>query len=233
MKTKSKSTVLALSAALAVAAGVASAATVSWSSKENLSSTGSDLDNSGTILAAINFSTSKSPSTINGISFAVNNSLNGSGTYWDLDLNTNRSGWDPNRISYETYYGTGAWATFDLGSLIDDVIYMYTDAGEVHNLVIQNLTVGSEYRLQVVFEQAGNRDGQLRSGTDSPVVNYGANKGAALITAEWTADGPTQTFRQITHSGSVAGFVLTAIPEPSSLAVASLGLLGLAVRRRR
>ena len=209
--------------------GEASAATsatptldpVTWTSKANISATGSDLDNSGTILAAINFSNSKSASTINGIAFTVNNSLTGSGTYWALNLNTGRCGFDTNRVaSGETYYGT-PWTAFSLGSLIDDVIYTYTDAGEIQNVKMQGLTVGHQYKMQMVFAAASGKTGQLWSGgsTSSSVSYGGSATGATVITASWTAATTTRTFQQLVHSGAIAGFVLsdvTVVP-PSAL----------------
>jgi len=196
---------------------------VTWTTNANMASTGSDLDNSGTILAAINFSQTKSASTINSIAFTVNTSLTGSGTYWALNLNTNRSNFDPSRFtSGATYYGT-PWSSISLGSLIDDVINTYTDQGEVQNVKIQNLTVGHQYKMQMVFEAGNGRTGQLWSGgsTSSSVSYGGSAAGAAMITASWTASMTTRTFQQVVHSGCVAGFVLsdvTVVP-PSAPAI--------------
>jgi len=182
---------------------------VTWTTTANMASSGSDLDNSGTILAAINFSTSKSASTINSISFTVNNSLTGSGTYWALNTS---SGWDTARMQYQSYYPTAEPPTFALGSLIDDVIYTYTDSGQVQTVTMQNLTVGHQYKMQLVFAAGGNRSGQLWSGgSTSSSVSYGGSAGAAMITASWTAATTTRTFQQLTHAGCMAGFVLSDV----------------------
>jgi len=209
------------------------AATVTWTSKENMVADGTDLNNSGTILAAVNFSPSASAATINGIDFSVCNSLTGSGTYWALNLNTGRAGWDadPGRVNYEgqTFYPNAGG--FALYPLINEVIYLYTDGSEHQQLVLNNLVLGHQYLLQVVFEQAGGRGGVLTDvtgGGNSPSVSYGGSKGAAMITASWTAGSTTQTFEEAIpdgHAGAWAGFVLSDITPAAPSAPTITGIV--------
>jgi len=190
--------------------GTPTAAAIAWTTKTNLAQDGSDLVNTGTILAAINFTPDAVGAyTLNGIPFTIQSSATGSGTYWQV-LNTGSgTGIDANRLGGQTYYPTDP-STFPLGYLIDDYKYMFTDSGQTQDFAMQNLTVGANYRLQMIFERNNGATGRLSSGgSTSPTVSYGAASGAAMITAEWTAAATTQTFRQPIQAACVAGFVLT------------------------
>jgi len=206
--------------------GTPTAVTITWSTKTNLLQDGSDLLNTGLLRAAINFSPDAVGAyTLHGIPFTIQSSATGSGSYWQV-LNTGSgTGIDSNRLGGQSYYPTDPSA-FPLGYLINDYKFMFTDAGETHDFVMQNLNVGSSYRLQVVFERNGAASGRLiTGGNSSPSVSYGGNSlGAAMITAEWTATAATQTFRQPIQAGCVAGFVLTDLSIYPPLAPTITGI---------
>lgn len=149
-------------AILLSAAAFSKAATVTFTSG-HFSQTGSDyslLDNSGTILAAVNFSTnpvrsgtysSTNPDpnvSLNGISFAPTAYTVTSGTYYQ----TNATGIDTDRTS-----GTSYSSSSSLYGLAYDVARTGSNDTNL-TLNLQNLTIGNTYQVQFIFPRTIRRE---------------------------------------------------------------------------
>lgn len=238
---------IAAAAALACFAGVAGvgrAAMTSFTSAV-LASDGSNLDNKGTILQAINFTLTTQPTptpspTINGIAFTAFNVPGTASSYsgTNFTLGSSPSGTiirDDNRTSgltsaaavYPLIYNAAVSAATTPTSLV---------------LTLTGLTVGQQYEAQLVFSSDQARSLSVSddaASTATPgttgTVAYGTTGGPKVITGLFTADATSQAFDLTAVSSRVqfSGFTLQAVPEPGSLAVASVAAVGLLARRRR
>lgn len=216
-------------------------AAVIFGTNQVLANDGSNLDNLGTLVTAVNFSSnpvrtgpfsSSNPDpavTLNGIGFTPT-PWNGSNPFFS----TNASVADSNRASgvpsNEPIYGLVYDATVKTGTRELD-------------LALIGLTVGDDYRLQMIFSSDGNRAVDVTSdGVTSALLSYGSPSGPGLVTASFTASSSTQSFVTFLGVGGagapqLSGFVLhntaVAVPEPSSTALLGLGGIALMLRRRR
>jgi len=199
-------------------------------SKANLAADGSNLDNSGTLLVAPNFSENPAPAnatfSLNGVGFqGVAYSSSASGPFWAMGSNRLEGAGRTSGL-------TIADAAFPL------VERAWWDGGD-RTLALSGLTEGSQYRLQVIFTTDSTRDAILTNGDDptnsSGAQLYGPDFGPALMTAEWTETGTTQNIviDRVSQAPVVAGFTLHLVPEPTSFALVGLGLLCFAGGYRR
>lgn len=237
-------------------------------------STGSFLDNSGVTLAAVNLGTARNSPytynapttasnpdpnvTLNGITFtpsAGNTTL--SSTYYTIGAVGGTVGYDTGRFSN---IGQGNTTLYGLAY---DVLR--TSGNNIRlTLTLDNLNVGQNYTLQMIFSTlntadnpAGNTadrnlqvsagtftqgvDAQNGSGADgnTSFLTYGPTTGARLVTANFTADSSTELFSMLsgTTGGnsrvSLAGFVISTVPEPSTYAFILMGGAGLLAMARR
>lgn len=238
---KSKS-IAALTAALAFACAAESrAALVTFSTPTRLIDDGTNLQNGGTTLAAINFSTGPVRSapytaanpdpnvTLNGIAFTPTvGNVAADATYFT----SNAAVTDNARQS-------GVASTANIYGLIYDT--STTSANGVDYVItLRNLIVGQEYRFQTVFSMsdAARAMTVVSGGSSSAAFTYGTTNGPQLLAGTFVADAATQAFTYDAPTGagargSIAGVVLQAIPEPGSAALAGVGLLVAGARRRR
>jgi hypothetical protein len=65
--------------------------------------------------------------------------------------------------------------------------------------------------------------------------NNGGIRGDAIFSTPFTQDTITLTVQSNggASRGTLAGFIVTAVPEPSVTLISAIGLLGLAMQRRR
>ncbi len=218
---------LAILGALLGGVATDTASAVTFSPNQVLANNGSNLNNSGFLVTAVNFSTNPVRSapfdvntdpnpavTLNGITFTPLPAVGGSNSFY----NTNANILDSNRTS-----GVSS-AQPIYGLLFDAAVALNQPVGGDHelNLNLTNLTPGHNYRVQMVFSSDGNRQVDVTSDmVSSAVLNYGPTNGPGLITANFTATGTTQTFTtNKTFAGNppqLSGFVLhdlTAAPPP-------------------
>jgi hypothetical protein len=120
----------------------------------------------------------------------------------------------------------------------------YQDSGNTGSIVYTGLTVGKTYEFQfLVNDSRGCCDGRsevLTAGNSVTVTPYATGGDGTLgtfVNGTFTADATSQTITVGPGSGNqqINGVVLIQTPEPSTLMLGGLGLVGLlvAVRRRR
>lgn len=219
--------------------GRAGAAPVSFASPVVLADDGSNLSNTGTRLTAVNFSTNPVRSgtfsatnpdpnpTINSIPFTGITASGGTNTFFTT-----------NAANTDTARNSGRPSTAAIYPLIYDAA-ISVDNNTAFNLNLQGLTVGQQYRVQMVLSALdANRTLTMTSGgSTSPTISYGTTNGPAMESATFTADATTQQF-VLSGLGTgnrteLSGFTLYAVPEPGSLALAGVGAVSLLGRRRR
>lgn len=222
-----------------------SAATITWTTGTAMNGDGSSVlapTGGGTQLAAVNFTNSGQPATVNGVTFQALNfgGSSTSGTNWAITT-LGGSGQDNNLLSNSTFYPTTP-SSSNLGPLLNSGMFMFTDSGRTYNhrFTFSNLTPGTTYQAQFIFYAGNGRSGQMTptnpASNSSPTVSYSNTTGASFIVGEWVADATTQDFYQLSQAGIMSGFsVVAVVPEPSSMALAGLGVIsaGIAVVRRR
>jgi hypothetical protein len=237
----SRSTFLNTFAALGIVAhamvGTAHAADPVFFTPTTLLDNGSNLVGGSNVLTAVSFTnparvapfTSSNPPpnpVINGITF-TGIAGNGSNTYFT----SNGAGLDSNRAS-------GRPSTAAIYPLIYDATRSANNSTNL-DLTLRNLTIGSFYNVQLVFSSGdANRNLFVLSGAStSAQVNYGTTNGPKIVTATFTADATTQVFTMtglgLNNRSQLSGFVLTAAPEPGTLAFLALGGTLVLARRRR
>lgn len=255
--------------------GAANAATVTFSTNviSPTDTTGSFLNNQGTVLTAVSFGTTRtgpytynapnatsnpnSTPTINGIAFSSSaGAINPTNTYYALGGGLTGNQYDTGRFSNVSYTNESLF-----GLLYDVARSSGNSTRQTLNLT--SLAVGGQYRLQMIFSSINTADtpsvtadrnvtiaagvfteganAQLGTGADgtSATYAYGPTTGARVITADFTATANSELFTMLSGSTggnsrvSLAGFVLTAVPEPSSVTLAAAGVLALVLPRRR
>lgn len=271
-----KRSIITAAAALIATASVSSAAVVSFSSSviSPTDTTGSFLDNSGTVLSAVSFGSARTgpftynaptatsnpdpAPTLNGITFvSTAGAINPTGTYFALGQSGGGNmGYDSGRFSNVSYTNQA------LFGLVYDVAR--SSANNIRlTLNLNSLTVGASYQLQMIFSEINTADSnttpadrnvQIAAGTFTTGANqqsgtgsdgtsttyaYGPTSGARVVTATFTADNATEafTFLSGTENGnsrvSLAGIVISQVPEASTSMLAAAGVAALAFSRRR
>lgn len=232
------------------------AASVSYTAA-NFAGNGSNtsiLENTGTLVTAVNFSTSPIRSgpfsatnpdpnvTINGVTFTPTQGTNALGLI-GANYTVNSSGLDVDRDSNVSWADAPA-----LDGLVYDVIRT-DDNGKGMVFTLTNLIPNQEYRTQFIFSASdaarrlyltSQADADLAGNTN--ILSYGTGAasalGAGLLGGTFTADAATQTFNFFNTNApaqrvSLAGFTLHAIPEPGILPLGLTALLPLLRRHRR
>jgi len=198
--------------ALGIGLNQAAADTVTFS-EANLAADGSNLDNTGTILEAANFSANPAASsatyTLNGIDFVGKAyASSASGTYWAMSGNN--------------LEGAGKTSGLTSTDPAYDLVYRAWWSGSDRTLALSNLTPGATYRLQVIWTSDGNRDARLTNNEEAANTSntqwYGPGRGGpGLITATWTETATSQSFtiERDSQAAVIAGLVIsvTAIPR--------------------
>jgi hypothetical protein len=224
--------------ALAIAglgAGAAQAATITWGAPTDITGNVSDVSTVGTLASALGGGNLTSPVTVNGVTFADANILDGS-----------------------TFEETVSLVGMPTGSDADytTLLESWSRVGRVNpgTITLTGLSVGQEYLVQLWTADnrgdtgliLGNGDVSTTVGAAGTVsldqnVTTNENSGQYVI-GTFTADSTTQSFdaARLTNFSTtptagnfaiVNALQLRVVPEPSSLAL--LGLGGLLIARRR
>jgi len=212
----------------------------------SLASNGSNIENTGTILDAINFydpvygiygnlpaaSNPNNPSnggtpnpTLNGVAFtgeAYNASLPG----YTLTLTGPNVGIDDNRAG-------GVLSTDAIYPLVFSGVYSYYSSTPYAHLSVNDLTPGKTYSLQLFFDSEAGDTRSLFATDGSASSSTVTTPGPQFITDQFTATSSSETVA-LTYTATLpvelSGFVLTtteAAPEPSTwtMLLSGAGLL--------
>jgi hypothetical protein len=190
----------------------------------------SDLDNSGTLVAAMNLVAAGSgPATVNGILFSTTNTI---GTF---------TNWDP--------YAPDVSYHFAVGSPLDQVLsnFWFQPTNVVTARInLANLVPDTEYRVQLLIahQSQTNRTGRnakIQVQGESITLTQDIVDEAALVTINFTATGSSETiiFGGVSDDyvdravlNAIAVHQVQEVPAPSGIALISIGGI-VALRRRR
>ena len=183
--------------------------------------------NTGLVVIANNLGSGATATTVNGVNFGV--STVGLGAMGNGGGDFSRS------------FAPGS----GLDNLLSGLVYQ---GGGSSSLTLSGLTAGQNYNLQLLLQNSVNSTGRNASVNvqgQNFTLNYGSN--ANYLLASFAATGNAETVNFGNGSGSESkrmvlnAYVLStegagagsasAVPEPSTLAIFALGLLGLASRR--
>ena len=240
-----KKTIL-LSATLLAGVSFAHAATTVTASSFTGITADSDLDNSGNLVTAINYTNAGGTGpVINGISFTNVSSTAGLYTRSNpVQITDNTANWSaataPPLDAFDAIFDGRANTATNQG-------------GQTIGLSLSGLSTGTEYTIQLLSGDAAlKHTTSFYSGSSSSSIGN-ADKAEKLInqqalgattsdlggifTATFTTDDGNAFFT-FERSGPdnqpvLSGYVLTAVPEPSSAALLGLGGLALILRRRK
>ena len=201
----------------------------------------SDISNVGTVVQAVNVGEESVPTiTVNGITFTSNASHSlfaASGAYNIFDAG------DPGTLFFTPGDASLQQLTNSLGW--GDPLVPGTYAGTWIEKTL-TVTAGENYKLQIIL--ADKRDyhhvmNLTVEGASSSYYDIGGlgTVVAGNITADFTATAGTVTFRLTQGAGSgptyatpaLGAYVLSQVPEPTSLGIIALSGLGLMARRRK
>lgn len=244
MRRRYTTTIACASLALLVA-GTVSAATITWGPAVGLTSAGTEVSTSGTLVQALNFgfgTSSAFNTTINEVPFT---GFANAAVTWN----------DPNSGNFSAN-STNVGGSYSGLALYSTLLnkWLYSDDAARNTVTLSGLTSGQEYLVQLFM--ADSRTNQPQFATRFPVIDdgeaneftgpvYGTNGGVGfVINGTFTADGATQTFTINNYNAgsppTQGGFQLNAyqiraVPEPATiglLGAAGAGLM-LALRRGR
>lgn len=235
-------TLAILTAVVALAtARSASAGTISIG---NIPATGSDaggpISNANTYTHALDFGPDGSGTMlINGVTFTRTNSFAGTDT-------TTGNGYAVASVNIgngmqNTASGGTTFADGNTSALLFDFFHPdWTAVGQSYTLTLSGLTPGTSYSQKIYYRPfpSDPRTSNLEfDGDGTPVsqnVSQGADAAAHYVTYDFVANGTSvlTTFSVVTggwHLYGVTNEVVenSAVPEPSTLALAMLGLVGL------
>ncbi len=210
-------------------------ATIAWSAPTNIAGD-SDVITTGTLVAARNFSQTQLTTTVNGVFFDIFPIPNGANAIIgipgvanfgfsnlessDAAYGSNSAPYNTLSASYQTLLSSGAGSS----------------SGATLTLTLLGLTNGTPYLFQWWTNDSGLAFGGVNSTTASAInsVTLDENTTNAIGGIGQWASGTfiaSGTSQAITLSGprpEISGFQLRAMPEPSTIALATFGLVGLA-----
>jgi hypothetical protein len=209
-------------AALVLAQPVLAAVTFTQSTMDITSSgTGAEILNTGTLVEANHFGTAPrfleaaAPVTLdNGLTFGnsvANVSIGGA----QNATNSDSKGFTPavTNTAFDTFASTYIWIAY---------------SNSVSTITIPGLTIGQEYRLQMISFGSANAGVSVEGDTTT------WSNSNSLFTADWIAGDTVANIIISRNGGEVNfnGYALHAIPEPSAALLGGLGALALLRRRR-
>lgn len=222
------------------ASSLSHAATVVTSSSFTGITIESDLDNSGSVVSAVNYDSSTGSTTINGITFTNDTAGTGGSTNAGvLTTTTDTAFWSSNGSTVDAF-----------DALMDGHIASGTNQGGITvGLSLSGLNIGQEYTIQILsgdaslkhttsFYRSASANGKTEKLINQQVVGANGDLGG-IFTATFISDDG-DAFFTLERSGPdnqpvIAGYALTtaAVPEPSSTALLGLGGIALILRRRK
>ncbi len=213
--------------------------------REALAADGSNILNTGTLLFGWNANSATSQ-TVAGINFQaqtpagpVSDPLFGTLTFGSINLLLRSFGSAPGFTGFDVPALASEYTNANLGAMMQTYHqYGFQNNNLSSQLKLQNLTIGQEYRIQILTDvdrSLGNQSGSLRVNTGSGSVDT-AN--FTFRQSIWTGTfTPTTTTQDINLFGSfsrasVNGIAFHAIPEPST-GLLIFGALGAFIAARR
>ena len=246
---------------LAIATPPAKAATINWSTAQNITGTASnDVVTTGSLFASANFyqtvGSGSGNVTVNGVQFdgfgGASLGPNSSAAPGPATLtvgNITLTG-TSNQSSYVNLraFGPGTGGPASYNGLLNQTAFLYnsTTTGTM-GVTIGGLTNGAQYLVQYWVQDGRGGIVTTRTTVVDGVplkVNVTQTTGGfgQYITGTFTANSTTQSFNAVAGNGGVAyanamQVRLLAVPEPETLAMAGVGVasavMGREIRRRR
>lgn len=199
--------------------GATQAAVISWEAAQSITSSSTEVVNTGTTVKAVNATSTQQVSAnptldINGVTFTSSSVLGG---------NFNTPGWTPT-------------ADGDYDPFLDYVDFQNSGTGM---FTFDTITVedGKDYLVQFWYAAEGTTRAMTLDSFDGDGSGDVTLSGGQFVIGTFTADGTTQDLAiQASANGPrITGYQVraVAVPEPSSSALLGLGLLAVTLRRKR